>query len=161
MDFAFREAEISVSWVLTYHSWFVASLPCLSYAHLARGARAEFYIIGRLGLDWLDFRLHFQLPNLDHGGGVTRHGAIWCLKDDVPLCTSTAANCSTSEDPRRVIRGLYSQNKNPQNCPTSVTRLFYLSHLKSATMVKPPTGPPPPTVPEGWKAHWNDDYKTW
>ncbi|KAF2397216.1 hypothetical protein EJ06DRAFT_533404 [Trichodelitschia bisporula] len=25
----------------------------------------------------------------------------------------------------------------------------------------PPTGPPPPKVPEGWKAVWNDQYKEW
>ncbi|RMD43335.1 hypothetical protein DV735_g1838, partial [Chaetothyriales sp. CBS 134920] len=25
----------------------------------------------------------------------------------------------------------------------------------------PPTGPPPPRVPEGWKAVWNDQYKEW
>lgn len=25
----------------------------------------------------------------------------------------------------------------------------------------PPSGPPPPTVPEGWKAVWNDQYKEW
>lgn len=25
----------------------------------------------------------------------------------------------------------------------------------------PPTGPPPPRVPEGWKAIWNDQYKEW
>ncbi|KAI9795956.1 MAG: hypothetical protein M1833_006604 [Piccolia ochrophora] len=25
----------------------------------------------------------------------------------------------------------------------------------------PPTGPPPPTVPEGWKAVFNDQYKEW
>ncbi|KAH8762901.1 hypothetical protein F5882DRAFT_522703 [Hyaloscypha sp. PMI_1271] len=28
-------------------------------------------------------------------------------------------------------------------------------------MVKPPAGPPPPEVPEGWKAHWNQTYKAW
>ncbi|KAI5205521.1 hypothetical protein AUEXF2481DRAFT_383967 [Aureobasidium subglaciale EXF-2481] len=25
----------------------------------------------------------------------------------------------------------------------------------------PPPGPPPPQVPEGWKAQWNDQYKEW
>lgn len=25
----------------------------------------------------------------------------------------------------------------------------------------PPSGPPPPKVPEGWKAVWNDQYKEW
>ncbi|KAF2717940.1 hypothetical protein K431DRAFT_349131 [Polychaeton citri CBS 116435] len=25
----------------------------------------------------------------------------------------------------------------------------------------PPTGPPPPKVPDGWKAIWNDQYKEW
>lgn len=25
----------------------------------------------------------------------------------------------------------------------------------------PPSGPPPPHVPEGWKAVWNDQYKEW
>ncbi|KAF2097431.1 hypothetical protein NA57DRAFT_58020 [Rhizodiscina lignyota] len=25
----------------------------------------------------------------------------------------------------------------------------------------PPTGPPPPKVPDGWKAQWNDQYKEW
>ncbi|SLM35843.1 WW domain [Lasallia pustulata] len=25
----------------------------------------------------------------------------------------------------------------------------------------PPSGPPPPKVPEGWKALWNDQYKEW
>jgi hypothetical protein len=25
----------------------------------------------------------------------------------------------------------------------------------------PPTTPPPPKVPEGWKAVWNDQYKEW
>ncbi|KAI9742460.1 MAG: hypothetical protein M1818_003994 [Claussenomyces sp. TS43310] len=25
----------------------------------------------------------------------------------------------------------------------------------------PPAGPPPPRVPEGWKAQWNDQYKEW
>ncbi|MCJ1254859.1 hypothetical protein MMC24_002675 [Lignoscripta atroalba] len=25
----------------------------------------------------------------------------------------------------------------------------------------PPPGPPPPVVPEGWKALWNDQYKEW
>lgn len=25
----------------------------------------------------------------------------------------------------------------------------------------PPSGPPPPHVPEGWKAQWNDQYKEW
>jgi len=25
----------------------------------------------------------------------------------------------------------------------------------------PPPGPPPPRVPEGWKAQWNDQYKQW
>jgi len=25
----------------------------------------------------------------------------------------------------------------------------------------PPSGPPPPRVPEGWKAVWNDQYKEW
>ncbi|WPH03300.1 Hypothetical protein R9X50_00617700 [Acrodontium crateriforme] len=25
----------------------------------------------------------------------------------------------------------------------------------------PPAGPPPPKVPEGWKAVWNDQYKEW
>ncbi|EME86864.1 uncharacterized protein MYCFIDRAFT_71596 [Pseudocercospora fijiensis CIRAD86] len=25
----------------------------------------------------------------------------------------------------------------------------------------PPVGPPPPKVPEGWKAVWNDQYKEW
>ncbi|KAH8888192.1 hypothetical protein GQ53DRAFT_749116 [Thozetella sp. PMI_491] len=25
----------------------------------------------------------------------------------------------------------------------------------------PPTGPPPPKVPEGWVARWNDQYKEW
>lgn len=25
----------------------------------------------------------------------------------------------------------------------------------------PPSGPPPPKVPEGWKALWNDAYKEW
>jgi len=25
----------------------------------------------------------------------------------------------------------------------------------------PPSGPPPPKVPEGWKAQWNDQYKEW
>ncbi|KAG9527405.1 hypothetical protein KCU93_g5297, partial [Aureobasidium melanogenum] len=25
----------------------------------------------------------------------------------------------------------------------------------------PPPGPPPPRVPEGWKAQWNDQYKEW
>ncbi|KAF2734868.1 hypothetical protein EJ04DRAFT_576568 [Polyplosphaeria fusca] len=25
----------------------------------------------------------------------------------------------------------------------------------------PPTGPPPPKVPEGWKAVWNDQYSEW
>ena len=25
----------------------------------------------------------------------------------------------------------------------------------------PPPGPPPPKVPEGWKAVWNDQYKEW
>jgi len=25
----------------------------------------------------------------------------------------------------------------------------------------PPSGPPPPKVPEGWKAIWNDQYKEW
>lgn len=24
-----------------------------------------------------------------------------------------------------------------------------------------PSGPPPPKVPEGWKAQWNDQYKEW
>ncbi|KAH8776173.1 hypothetical protein BGZ57DRAFT_892150 [Hyaloscypha finlandica] len=28
-------------------------------------------------------------------------------------------------------------------------------------MVKPPAGPPPPEVPEGWKAHWDQTYKAW
>jgi hypothetical protein len=25
----------------------------------------------------------------------------------------------------------------------------------------PPTGPPPPQVPSGWKAVFNDQYKEW
>lgn len=25
----------------------------------------------------------------------------------------------------------------------------------------PPSGPPPPKVPEGWKAQWNEQYKEW
>ncbi|KAL8830483.1 MAG: hypothetical protein Q9170_005712 [Blastenia crenularia] len=25
----------------------------------------------------------------------------------------------------------------------------------------PPSGPPPPRVPEGWKAQWNDQYHEW
>ncbi|KAH9212380.1 hypothetical protein DL95DRAFT_177724 [Leptodontidium sp. 2 PMI_412] len=25
----------------------------------------------------------------------------------------------------------------------------------------PPSGPPPPKVPEGWKAQWNDQYNEW
>jgi hypothetical protein len=25
----------------------------------------------------------------------------------------------------------------------------------------PPSGPPPPKVPEGWKAVWNNEYKEW
>ncbi|MCJ1422987.1 hypothetical protein MMC29_000868, partial [Sticta canariensis] len=25
----------------------------------------------------------------------------------------------------------------------------------------PPAGPPPPKVPEGWKAQWNDQYSEW
>lgn len=25
----------------------------------------------------------------------------------------------------------------------------------------PPSGPPPPKVPEGYKAVWNADYKEW
>lgn len=25
----------------------------------------------------------------------------------------------------------------------------------------PPSGPPPPRVPEGWKAQWNEQYKEW
>lgn len=25
----------------------------------------------------------------------------------------------------------------------------------------PPTGPPPPKVPEGYKAVWNAEYKEW
>ena len=24
-----------------------------------------------------------------------------------------------------------------------------------------PSGPPPPKVPEGWKAQWNEQYKEW
>jgi hypothetical protein len=28
-------------------------------------------------------------------------------------------------------------------------------------MVKPPAGPPPPEVPKGWKAHWDETYKAW
>ncbi|KFX90576.1 hypothetical protein O988_08126, partial [Pseudogymnoascus sp. VKM F-3808] len=24
-----------------------------------------------------------------------------------------------------------------------------------------PAGPPPPKVPEGWKAQWNEQYKEW
>jgi hypothetical protein len=24
-----------------------------------------------------------------------------------------------------------------------------------------PPGPPPPQVPEGWVARWNDQYKEW
>jgi len=24
-----------------------------------------------------------------------------------------------------------------------------------------PQGPPPPKVPEGWVARWNDQYKEW
>ncbi|KAI4221761.1 MAG: hypothetical protein L6R36_006655, partial [Xanthoria steineri] len=25
----------------------------------------------------------------------------------------------------------------------------------------PPSGPPPPRVPEGWKAQWNEQYHEW
>ncbi|KAK1775599.1 hypothetical protein QBC45DRAFT_445064 [Copromyces sp. CBS 386.78] len=30
-----------------------------------------------------------------------------------------------------------------------------------ADFVAPPPGPPPPKVPEGWVARWNDQYKEW
>ncbi|KAJ3056292.1 hypothetical protein HK097_007392 [Rhizophlyctis rosea] len=30
-----------------------------------------------------------------------------------------------------------------------------------ADTVAPPPGPPPPKVPEGWKAVWNEQYKEW
>ncbi|CCC07370.1 unnamed protein product [Sordaria macrospora k-hell] len=30
-----------------------------------------------------------------------------------------------------------------------------------ADFIAPPPGPPPPKVPEGWVARWNDQYKEW
>ncbi|KAI2632000.1 hypothetical protein GGR54DRAFT_12527 [Hypoxylon sp. NC1633] len=30
-----------------------------------------------------------------------------------------------------------------------------------ADFVAPPTGPPPPKVPEGWVARWNEQYREW
>jgi len=44
-----------------------------------------------------------------------------------------------------------------------VERNIYNQQTKSSTMADfvPPPGPPPPKVPEGWKALWNDTYKEW
>lgn len=39
--------------------------------------------------------------------------------------------------------------------PSRVNKVY------TVTMVAVPAGPPPPSVPEGWKAHWNADYKAW
>ena len=53
--------------------------------------------------------------------------------------------------------------------PLSSSELIYLLTyilILSSTIIKmadfiPPSGPPPPKVPEGWKAQWNDQYKEW
>ena len=39
---------------------------------------------------------------------------------------------------------------------TNTTREIYLM-----ADFLPPSGPPPPKVPEGWKAVWNEQYKEW
>ncbi|KFY87913.1 hypothetical protein V500_06690, partial [Pseudogymnoascus sp. VKM F-4518 (FW-2643)] len=33
--------------------------------------------------------------------------------------------------------------------------------VKKMADFEAPPGPPPPKVPEGWKAQWNDQYKEW
>jgi len=33
--------------------------------------------------------------------------------------------------------------------------------MSSEATYAPPVGPPPPKVPEGWKAQWNEQYKEW
>lgn len=39
---------------------------------------------------------------------------------------------------------------------TNTTREIYLM-----ADFLPPSGPPPPKVPEGWKAVWDEQYKEW
>ena len=36
-----------------------------------------------------------------------------------------------------------------------------ITNTMSDNVYAAPTGPPPPKVPEGWKAVWNDQYKEW
>merc|ERR1711939_811269 len=45
------------------------------------------------------------------------------------------------------------------------TRHYRNTHLRINNLEMsdfvPPSGPPPPKVPEGWKAQWNEQYSEW
>lgn len=40
-------------------------------------------------------------------------------------------------------------------------RSFATCHPNMAEQFLPPTGPPPPQVPEGFNAAWSDQYQAW
>ena len=44
---------------------------------------------------------------------------------------------------------------------SSLSQCLHPSQIYNMADFIPPSGPPPPRVPEGWKAVWNDQYKEW
>ena len=63
-------------------------------------------------------------------------------------------------------KALDGSNFTTTSIPSSLSHKTPQSHLQHIASFRmsdfiPPTGPPPPKVPEGWKVQWNDQYSEW
>ena len=74
------------------------------------------------------------------------------------LGPSTHLHCTALSSP-----AYFASYRNYSTQPQ--TRHYRNTHLRINNLEMsdfvPPSGPPPPKVPEGWKAQWNEQYSEW